>query len=184
VAFFLPSKVLSRRSLGGSLAKERWLEGDKYGRPKRQRVEPTDDWDTLMPLFWWPEQEEYEKIRQPVLFDTSIAERAEEVGVSESTLRRRIETFRTDGMESLFPTEKARRRQLPATIRGFIVDLKAEYPPFSLGGIANTYNPPTRARAPATNRAAIIQKSILTVCTTPYRLLSGARRPLPESGFL
>jgi hypothetical protein len=37
--------------------------------PKRQRVEPTDDWDTLMPLFWWPEQEEYEKIRQPVLFD-------------------------------------------------------------------------------------------------------------------
>jgi putative transposase len=75
--------------------------------------------------------------RQPVLFDTSIAERAEEVGVSESTLRRRIEAFRTDGMESLFSTEKARRRQLPDTIRGFIVDLKAEYPPFSLGEIAN-----------------------------------------------
>ena len=31
---------------------------------KRRCAEPTDDWDTLMPLFWWPEQEEYEKIRQ------------------------------------------------------------------------------------------------------------------------
>jgi len=57
---------------------------------KRQPVEPTDDWDTLVPLFWWPEQEEYEQIRQPVLFGTSVAERAEEVGVSESTLRRSI----------------------------------------------------------------------------------------------
>jgi transposase len=112
------------------------MEG-KSMAAKRQRVEPTDDWDTLVPLFWWPEQEEYEKIRQPVLFDISIVERAEEVSVSESTLRRRIEAFRTDGMESLCSTEKARRRQLPDTIRGFIVDLKAEYPPFSLGEIAN-----------------------------------------------
>ena len=80
---------------------------------------------------------EYEKIRRPVLFDTSVAERAEEVGVSESTLRRRIEGFREYGMESLFSTEKARRKRLPDTIRRFIVDLKAEYPPFSLGEIAN-----------------------------------------------
>ena len=40
-------------------------------------------------------------------------------------------------MENLFSTGKAKRRQLPDTIRGFIVDLKAEYPPFSMGEIAN-----------------------------------------------
>jgi transposase len=105
--------------------------------PKRQRVEPTDDWNTLLPLFWWPEQEEYEKLRQPVLFGTSIAERAAEVGVSESTLRRNIEGFRTNGMDSLYSSEKARRKQLPPIIRRFIVDLKAEHPPFNTNEIVN-----------------------------------------------
>jgi len=90
-----------------------------------------------VPLFWWPEQEEYEKIRQPVLFDTSVAERAEEVGVSESTLCRRIEAFREYGMEGLFSTEKVRRKQLPPTIGRLIVDLKAEYPAFNTNEIAN-----------------------------------------------
>lgn len=104
---------------------------------KRQRVEPTDDWDTLVPLFWWPEQEEYEKIRQPILFDTSIAERAEEVGVSESTLRRNVEGFREYGMDSVYSSQKARRKQLPPTIRRLVVDLKAEYPPFTTYEIAN-----------------------------------------------
>ena len=96
---------------------------------KRQRVEPTYDWGTLVPLFWWTEQEEYKQIRQPVLFGTSVAERAAEVGVSESTLRRKIEGFRTNGMESLSSTEKARRKQLPPTIRRLIVGLKGEYMP-------------------------------------------------------
>lgn len=104
---------------------------------KRQRVEPTEDWDTLVPLFWWPEQKEYEQIRKPVLFNTSVPERAEEVGVSESTLRRRIEGFRDYGMESLFSTEKARKRQMPDTFRRLIVDLKAEYPYFNTNEIAN-----------------------------------------------
>ena len=104
---------------------------------RRQPVEPTDDWNTLVPLFRWPEQEEYEQIRQPVLFGTPVAERAAEIGVSESTLRRKIENFRANGMESLFSTEKARRQQLPPTIRRFILDLKAEYPRFNLNEIAN-----------------------------------------------
>ena len=104
---------------------------------KRRHVEPTDDWNTLVLLFWWPEQEEYEKIRQPVLFGTSVAERAEEVGTSESTLRRRIEAFGEYGMESLFSTEKAKRKRLPPAIRRFIVDLKAEYPAFNTNWIDN-----------------------------------------------
>lgn len=104
---------------------------------ERRRVEQTNDWQQIRQLFWWPEQEEYEKFRQPVLFGTSIAERAEEVGVSESTLRRNIEDFRTNGIDSLYATEKAQRKQLPPVIRRLIVDLKAEYPPFNTNEIAN-----------------------------------------------
>ena len=88
-------------------------------------------------MFWWPEQEEYEKLGQPVLFGGSIAVRAAEVGGSESTLRRNIEGFRTEAMDSLYSSEKARRKQLPPVIRRLIVDLKAEYPPFNTNEIAN-----------------------------------------------
>ncbi len=104
---------------------------------RRRSVEPTDDWQELLPLFWWPEQVVYERIRKPVLFGGSVAERTEETGVSESTLRCRIEGFRDYGMESLFSTETARRKKLPDPIRRLILDLKAEYPPFNLNEIAN-----------------------------------------------
>lgn len=106
-------------------------------RPKRPRVEPTDDFQQILPLCWWPEQVEYERMRQPVLFGSPVAERARETGVSESTLRRRIWRFEDKGMEGLYVTEKAKRRRLPPNIRRLIVDLKAEYPPFNLNEIAN-----------------------------------------------
>ena len=104
---------------------------------KRPRIEHTDDWQELLPLCWWPEQVEYERIHQPVLFGDPVATRAEETGVSESTLRRRIERFEAEGMEGLFAADTARRRKLPPSIRRLIVDLKAEYPPFNLNEIAN-----------------------------------------------
>jgi transposase len=104
---------------------------------KRPRVEPTEDFQQILPLCWWPEQVEYERMRQPVLFGSSVAERAKETGASESTLRRRIGRFEDEGMEGLFATEKAKRRKLPTNIRRLIVDLKAEYPPFNLNEIAN-----------------------------------------------
>lgn len=104
---------------------------------KRPRIEHTEDFQEILPLCWWPEQVEYERIRQPVLFGDPVSERAEETGVSESTLRRRIESFENEGMEGLFETEKAKRRKLPPSIRRFVVDLKAEYPPFNLNEIAN-----------------------------------------------
>src|SRR3712207_3197541 len=50
---------------------------------KRGRVRPTHDWHLLVPLFEWPEQKRYEEIRPLVLFDVSVAERAEEVGLSQ-----------------------------------------------------------------------------------------------------
>jgi len=104
---------------------------------KRPRIEPTDDWQELLPLFWWPEQVEYERLRQPVLFGSPGAECAEETGVSERTLQRRIERFEREGMEGLFGAEAAKRRRLPPNIRRLVVDLKAEYPPFKLNEIAN-----------------------------------------------
>ena len=107
---------------------------------KRPRVEPTDAFQQILPLCWWPEQVEYERMRQPVLFGSSVAERAKETGVSESTLRRRIGRFEDKGMEGLFAAGRARRRRLPPNIRRLIVDLKAEYPPFNLNEIANVVN--------------------------------------------
>ena len=104
---------------------------------RMERIEPTHEWQELLPLFTWPEQVEYERIRQPVLFGSSVAERAEQTGVSERTLRRRMESFEAEGMQGLFAAQKAKRRRLPPSIRRFIVDLKAEYAPFNLNEIAN-----------------------------------------------
>jgi putative transposase len=107
------------------------------GRRGRRRVEPTDEWELLVPLFEWPEQESYEEIRPLVLFGSSVAERAEEVGTSASTLYRRMDRFEIEGMESLFDSRTAKRRRLPPSIRRLIVELKAEHPPLSLGEIAS-----------------------------------------------
>jgi hypothetical protein len=48
-------------------------------RNKRERIEPTHEWEHLVLLFEWPEQERYEQSRPLVLFDVAVAERADEV---------------------------------------------------------------------------------------------------------
>lgn len=103
---------------------------------RRGRVDPTDEWEQLALLCRWPEQLAYEEIRPMVLFRFPAAERAEETGFSERTLYRKAARFGKEGMESLFDAGSARRRQLPPVIRRMIVELKAEYPRFSLGEIA------------------------------------------------
>ena len=107
------------------------------GRRRRRRAEPTEEWERLVPLFEWPEQEGYEEIRPLVLFGSPVAERAVEIGASASTLYRRADRFEAEGMESLFGAEAAKRRRLPPAVGRLIVDLKGEYPPMSLGEIAN-----------------------------------------------
>ena len=104
---------------------------------KRGGVHPTYEWELLLPLFEWPEQERYEEIRPMVLFDVAVVERAAEVGVSESTLYRRLDRFGAEGMESLFEAPRAKRKRLPPAVRRLILDLKAEYPAFNLNEIAN-----------------------------------------------
>jgi hypothetical protein len=106
-------------------------------RPRRRRVESTDDWEQLKLLSKWPEQAEYEFIRPIVLSGGSAAERAAETGAaSERTLQRKIARFEVEGMESLFGSEPKRHRRLPPSTRRLIVDLKAEYPSFNLNEVS------------------------------------------------
>src|SRR5438552_583041 len=63
------------------------------------------------------------------------------ISLTESSLRRAADAFDTHGMISLFRPTKAQReshhRSLPVMMRQLIVDLKAEYPGFTLGEIAD-----------------------------------------------
>ena len=113
----------------------------RSNRPnKRRKVEHTEDWQEILPLCWWPEQEEYELIPL-VLFGDSAPERAVETGCAERTLYEKIRDFGEDGVASLFATEPAKRLVLPLTIRRMILDLKSEYPPFSANEISKICYP-------------------------------------------
>jgi hypothetical protein len=39
-------------------------EGEDELKRRRRKVEHTDDWQELLPLFGWPEQEAYEELRR------------------------------------------------------------------------------------------------------------------------
>jgi hypothetical protein len=106
------------------------------GRGRLRRVDHTVGWEQIELLCAWPEQARYESIRPLVLFGDSVVKRAKETRVAERTLYRRVSSFEAEGMESLFDTEKAKRRALPLRTRRMIVDLKAEHPPMDLGELS------------------------------------------------
>jgi putative transposase len=110
-------------------------------KAQRERRERTDNYHLLVEWCRTPEQRLYEQIRPVVLYGIPAAERAQETGLAESTLRRAAAAFDTHGMISLFRPTKAQRedhhRSLPVPMRQLIVDLKAEYPDFTLGEIAS-----------------------------------------------
>ena len=81
-------------------------------RNGRGRGKPTHEWKQIELLCAWPEQRRYEEIRPLVLFDAPVSGRSEEVGLSPSTLYRRLNAFATEGMESLFGNDAARRKRL------------------------------------------------------------------------
>jgi transposase len=111
------------------------------GRRGRRKAESTDDWQELLPLFDWPEQQVYEEIRPLVLFGSSVVERANDTGTPQRTMYRRIERFGNEGMLSLFGTEpataRAKRRGLELAIRRMVVELKAEHPALNNNEITN-----------------------------------------------
>lgn len=110
-------------------------------KAQRERRERTDNYHILIQWCRTPEQRLYEQIRPVVLYGLPPAQRAQETGLSESTLRRAAIAFDTHGMISLFRPTKVQRedhhRSLPVPMRQLIVDLKAEYPDFTLGEIAD-----------------------------------------------
>ena len=87
----------------------------------RRRVEPTEDWEQIVPLCLWPEQRDYEEIRPTTLFGVPVSERAGQTGSSERTHYRKVARFEAEGVDWLFAAEGSKRR--------LVVDLKAEHPP-------------------------------------------------------
>jgi transposase len=101
---------------------------------------PSPAWIELRKRFIHPGQLPYEEIRTILNFDQDINERAAEVGVSPKTLARKVQQFIQYGLPGLMPGQAHRaddRRQLPAKIRDYILQLKAEYPLFTLREIAD-----------------------------------------------
>src|SRR5215210_6369810 len=98
---------------------------------KRALLEPTDDWEQLQFQLDWVEQQRYELIRPVVVFGAPPVDRAQQTGVSASTIYRKVSRFDEAGMQSLFEAEPVEdKRALPPSYRQAIVQLKAEYPAF------------------------------------------------------
>lgn len=96
---------------------------------RRTQVEHTEDWQQIELLCDWPEQVRYERIRSTVVFGDRVAETARQTGTSETTFRRKVEAFDSEGMLSLFEPEKEEHQSsLDAEVRWLILNLKAEYP--------------------------------------------------------
>ena len=95
----------------------------------RGPVEPTEEWTELKLRLEWPEQVEYELIRPPLISSVSVAERSRQTGTPETTVHRRLSSFKSYGMRGLFePEEIEGRSQLVPEVRGLISNLKSEYP--------------------------------------------------------
>lgn len=109
-------------------------------KAKRERRERSDKWELIQQWCRFPEQRLYESIRPVTLYGVTPAERAQETGIAQQTLRRAAEAFDAQGMASLFRPTRAERashhRSLPVPMRQLIVDLKAEHPGFTLREIA------------------------------------------------
>jgi hypothetical protein len=104
---------------------------------RRRRVEPTEEWEQIELLCGWPEQRDYELIRPLVHFGAPADERSQETSAfSGRTLRRKAALFEAEVMETLFGSERARRRRLPPAMRRLVVDLEAEHPGFNPNEIA------------------------------------------------
>jgi putative transposase len=107
-----------------------------------ERHEPTHDWHQLRSLLKDSAQITYEIIRPVILGWETPKERSAETGMPQRTIYYKANLFDQAGMASLLPPEpppqvpKLDKRSLPPPMRQAIVDLKAEYPAFTLHEIA------------------------------------------------
>jgi putative transposase len=108
-----------------------------------ERREPSHNWEDIRPLLKDSSQITYEIIRPVLLFGVSPKERAEETGMSKSSIYYKANLFDVSGMASLLPVApppdipKQDKRALPPPIRQAIVDAHAQYPALSLHEIAS-----------------------------------------------
>jgi transposase InsO family protein len=111
-------------------------------RRRYEGHEPTHDWQELHPRLVDPAQVTYEIIRPVLLGWETPKQRAQETGMPERTIYYKATLFDQAGMASLLPPEpppavpKLDKRSLPPLMQQAIVDLKAEYPAFTLHEIA------------------------------------------------
>jgi transposase len=107
-----------------------------------ERHEPTHDWHQLRSLLKDSAQITYEIIRPVILGWETPKERSAETGMPQRTIYYKANLFDQAGMASpLLPERppevpKLDKRSLPPPMRQAIVDLKAEYPAFTLHEIA------------------------------------------------
>jgi len=100
-------------------------------------------WEDIRPLLKDSTQITYEVIRPVLLFGVSPKERAEETGISKSSIYYKVNLFDQAGMASLFPPTpppdlpKQDKRVLSPPVRQAIVDARADYPELSLHEIAS-----------------------------------------------
>ena len=91
---------------------------------------PTEDWQQLTLLIDWP----YELIRPVVLFGRAAAERAQDTGAAERTLRRNAKRFDQEGMTRLLvegiSLRVEDRRLLAPHLRQLVVDFESRTPSF------------------------------------------------------
>ena len=146
---------------------------------RRKRIEPTDDWDQLVPLFEWPEQKKYEEIRPLVLFGSSVAERSRETGTPVRTMYRKVDRFEGEGPRGLFSTEVAKRQVLSPAIRRMIVDLKAEHPALKNNEIKNIVYVRTGRRLGNHTAARILSEEVVPLKLSrlfePYHEIEDSR---------
>ena len=97
-------------------------------KPKRQRMEPTEQWEQLELHFTSPQQRQYELIRPVVLFGEPATERARATNTPQRTVARHAQQFLAHGMASLFATPPpASTPRLPPALREAVVALHAEH---------------------------------------------------------
>ena len=75
-------------------------------------VEPTGEWTVPELQLEWPGQVEYERIRPAATFGCSVADRSRQTGTPETTLRRRITSFKSHGMRGLFEPKQFEESRL------------------------------------------------------------------------
>jgi hypothetical protein len=86
-----------------------------------------ETWQQLELLIGFPEQRTYELIRPVVFLGEPLTTRAAETNTALHVVRRLIERFDAQGIQSLFPQAPATAsHRLPPDLYQLIIDLKVE----------------------------------------------------------